>query len=189
MTDEKIVYVLDTSATAESPKRAHDIIFNGSIERVEFSHGKPKAMPFEMACKFMLPGFIVKDEDGLDMGAPPVTVDAVKFQIGDDEIVAKYEELTVEALTLRALGRVGGEIFADSKRDTSRVELIAFLKQKTDEVQEEAFVDSIEIEDAGDGFTTADVTDNQDGKASGGVQEFATDISGMNLGNEDITEA
>lgn len=197
MAKEKTVYVLDTSATGESPVRSHDVFYNGKIERVEFKFGQPTPMPFDLGCKFMLPGFIVKDGDGLDMSAPPVTVDAVKFQIGDDEIVAKYEELTQEALMLRALGRVGGEQFADNHTAT-RAELITFLKTKSEEVQDEDSVDfgviatdeidvSENLSSTADGFSTEDVTDNRETDA--GPQGFAGSVSDLNLGSEDISEA
>lgn len=121
----KKLAVIDTSATADCPVRVHDMMVNGEWKRIEFNFGKPTVLDYAVAMKFNLPGFIVRDADENEIAPPPVTSDAVAFQLAPDEIVARYDELTNEALVMRCVVKHGGERFVSG--EGTRKEMIGFL--------------------------------------------------------------
>ncbi len=129
--------VRDSSATAEAPKREHDVMVNGAIQRVTFEYGKPTPLPYEVAIKFMQDGFTVSNDAGEEMHRPAKTDETVRIRINSDEIVANYSELTVNALIMRAALLPGGEKFVAGK--DKRDDIVAFLKA--------AAAPAIEVED------------------------------------------
>lgn len=121
--------VTDTSATHDNPVRYHDIKISGEIKTIKFEHGKPTVLPFAEAIKFRVAGFVVTHTDGLDVTLPPVPTDSVKQQISYDECIAKYDELQLDALKIRASQKDGGEIYLEAKAK-QRNDIIEFLKGK-----------------------------------------------------------
>lgn len=146
---EKMFLVIDSSCTAEGKPRIHDILVDGHFERIVFKYGEPTLLPYHKAVKFMLDGFTVKDADtDSTLHNPSVTDETVRIRIGADEIVAKYEELEMTALKIRAGKMVGGEVYITKK--ASKAELIAFIKAANapaiDE-DEESLIDDSDDED------------------------------------------
>lgn len=129
MTDkDKLLRVYDTSATSECPERIHDVIVDGILTRIKFTVGQPSILPYKVAMKFNQEGFIVTKNDDAETALvpPPETDETIRMRIGDDEVVAKYEELTTSALKTRAVRIPGGE--ACLSEDVKKQEVIAFLK-------------------------------------------------------------
>lgn len=124
---EQTLKVFDTSATSEFPVRVHDTVFNGLIEKVTFNYGNPTVLPVEKALKFNKDGFIIKGMDDT-LYEKPVQVDNVtQSRLAPGEVVAKLEELTTEALRLRAAVMPNGETVSKAKKE----ELVEFLKGTT----------------------------------------------------------
>ncbi len=144
--DNKQLRVIDQSANAECPVRVHDVIVNGQIEKITFEHGRETLLPYHIGVKFMQDGFIVMDiESNIQMQCPAKTDETVRIRINEDEVVARYDELTDSALKLRAAARDGGEKFLLDK-DVDRNKIITFLKQpQTTEIEEEVNPDPVEI--------------------------------------------
>lgn len=105
--------VIDSSATAEAPLRTHEVMVDGKIVQVHFKHGEDTLLPYHVAMKFNKDGFTVKDADGKTINQPPQTNDTVKSRLRADEIIAKYDELEVSALQMRAVIRPGGEKYVN----------------------------------------------------------------------------
>jgi len=125
--ESKFVRVFDSSATSECPVRNHQLIIGGQVKNFEFKEGEGLRLPFDIGMKFMQVGFTVKeDDDDVVIDRPAETQDAVRFQIGEDEVVARYSELTTESLKLRAVTCPGGEKFL--VQPFERSEIIHFIK-------------------------------------------------------------
>lgn len=116
--------VVDSSATMNFPKRVHDIIMNGEVKRIEFTYGKPTELPFEEAAKFQRQGFTVYNADGSILKPPSEVPPAIQLGIKVNECVARLEELTQDALYLRAASLIGGEKFT---RGATKKDLVKFL--------------------------------------------------------------
>lgn len=116
--------VTDSSATMHYPTRVHEIILNGKVERITFNHGEPTLLPFEKAAKFQREGFTMLSEDGTELKRPSDTPPVVQLSIKSSEVVARLEELTQEALFLRASILIGGEKFG---KNSNKKDMIAFL--------------------------------------------------------------
>lgn len=124
----KMLEVYDTSANHECPVRQHDVKINGEILSITFEAGKRTLMPRDVGLKFMKPGFRVYEKDStVELTRPPVTDETVKNRIAVDEVVAKYEELTGDALKMRAAVFPGGEAYIAG--NVARADLIDFLKR------------------------------------------------------------
>lgn len=119
---EPMYKVIDTSATAEAPVRVHDVMYSGKIEKVTFKANEATELPQSLAMKFNQDGFIVMDENGETYKPPVAKSEVVTKHLGEGEIVARLDELTVEALMARAALLPGGEKVKKSKK-----ELIEFL--------------------------------------------------------------
>lgn len=124
---EQTLKVFDTSATSDAPVREHDIMFNGVIEKVKFNYGQPTVLPVEKALKFNKDGFIIKGMDDSPYEKPVQVDNVTQSRLAPGEVVAKLEELTTEALRLRAAVMPNGETVAKAKKE----ELIEFLKGAT----------------------------------------------------------
>ncbi len=125
--------VIDHSTSEEYKVRKHDILINGSTTTITFTHGEPTILPFAQAAKFRnLEGFTVKKADGSDLPETAVASDSVSSMIGPDECVAKFSELTFEALKLRAAKEKDGEVFLDVKEsEDARLDIITFLSPES----------------------------------------------------------
>lgn len=151
----KMFKVTDTSATAAFPNRTHEIILNGEVKSIKFQYGEPTSLPFEEAAKFQKSeGFIVTNDDGDVMVKPSDVPPAVMHTMKTNECVARFDELTKDALYIRAVMLPGGEMF---KGNSSKDELIAFLV--------DANVNAITPNDG----------NGQSAPASGGLSEDMTD--------------
>jgi hypothetical protein len=144
-TDQKFLRVIDSSVTEEYPKRVHEIVLNGTIIEVPFTLGVPTILPFEQGIKFMKDGFKVEATDGSSLDLPVIPTDNVVASLAKDECVAKFSELRIGALKLRAAQRHGGEIFA-SCTDQDRKELVSFLSDSKIG-EDETVADTVDGED------------------------------------------
>lgn len=126
MSEEKLFRVTDSSATAEHPVRNHEVMVDGQVRQVEFKYGEPTVLSMDVAMKFKKDGFKIADFDGREVKPNAVTDETVRIRIGDDEVVAKYEELSIDALQMRAVVLPGGERFLQGPVEKDAV--IAFLK-------------------------------------------------------------
>lgn len=161
--ENKQLRVIDQSANSECPVRVHDVIVNGQIEKISFEHGRETILPYHIGVKFMQDGFIVMDiESKIEMKCPAKTDETVRIRINEDEVVARYDELTDSALKLRAAARAGGEKFLIDK-DVDRNQIITFLKHpQILEIEEEEISEPDEIivpEDAKEKAPSPEFTD------------------------------
>lgn len=118
--------VQDTSCTASSPDRTHDMMIDGEVKSVNFKYPNPLPMPFAEAMKFLKDGFIVRDQEGNVVLMPTETKLETLTQFGVDKVIASLSELTVESLYARAAGMPGGERL---RPNSTRPALISFLKE------------------------------------------------------------
>lgn len=167
---DKKVLVIDHSVTELVPERIHQIPVDGEIVEVKFNHDVDTVLPFGLGVKFLKDGFTVKELDGTEeLRLPPVPSDSIAQQLASDECVAKYSELTLEALKLRAAQKAGGEIYLDADED-ERDNMISLLSGELpvldDIVIDESFdgldvdPEAEEIEDPADD-TAPDIVDPQ----------------------------
>jgi hypothetical protein len=127
--EEGVTYlqVTDTTCTPAYPTRTHDIMYQGRRAQVTFNYGNPLRLPIDVALKFLKDeAFVVTDEDGNQYDPTPKAPEAAgaEFKLAPDEIVAKLDELTQEALYLRAKQLNGSDHI---KKGTPKTELVAFL--------------------------------------------------------------
>lgn len=148
---ERFLDVIDTSASSEYPIRKHDMMVDGEIHTVEFHYGKATTLPYALGARFLQDGFKVSDHDGNPVTAPAAGNDVINNLLGEDEVVANYSELSIEALQVRALSRVGGELFLGD--DIDRAEIVTFLKTAAVDDAEEAPEPEVEEELDEDGET------------------------------------
>lgn len=125
----KFLRVTDSSCTAESPERTHDVFVRGTLTRTIFTLGKEVILPFEHAIKFMIDGFKVEEVDGRTLNLPAVTKESIRSELAADQVIAYLSELTLASLKLRAGQKQGGEIFLDAD-DSARGDLIDFILGK-----------------------------------------------------------
>lgn len=122
----KFLRVTDSSCTAESPERVHDVFIRGVLIRTVFKFGEELVLPFEHGIKFMLDGFKVEETDGTAVNLPAVASEIAKATLAVDQVVANLSELTVASLKIRAGQKPGGEVFLDAE-DDARGDLIDFI--------------------------------------------------------------
>lgn len=134
--------VIDQSATAENPTRVHDVIIDGQIQKITFNHGVATELPYATGLKFMQDGFTVLEHDtDIPLKRPAATDETVRFRIGENEIVASYDELTDAAIKLRAASKPTGEKFIVGEFD--RKAAITFLKGVA---EKEAVSEDVKVE-------------------------------------------
>ena len=124
---EPLYQVIDTSATVLAPHRQHDQVINGVIKHFDFYYDKQTFLPREIALKFLKEGFIVKSPEGSEVTMPGKDKELSTDKLAKDEVIAKLDELSLEALIVRSIMLPGGEKFSKS---TSRQDLIQFLMGK-----------------------------------------------------------
>lgn len=130
--------VLDTTCVSTPPPnaapgtkalpRVHEHLFDDGVRSYEFYFGKRLEMTEAEARKFVMhESFHVFNTDG-DRVLPTITVfrgfgDTTE-KLADNECVARFDELTIEALHERAAPLPGGEHI---NRKTGKAGIIAFL--------------------------------------------------------------
>ena len=189
---EKLLKVIDSSLTLNNPKRIHQIITNGELQDVVFVYGEDKFLPESVAMKFSKEGFrIVHIEDDSEIYIPREIPVGAPVQLQPDEVIARYTELTFDALRTRAVILPGGEKFIQDGVQSQ--DIIDFLMgfgdntpmpEKTIDGEEE--LGELEDEDGDDlaeNFTDKGATDTEqdaeDTDASAPVSEDAEDSQGV----------
>lgn len=131
---EKQWSVIDRNAI-KGP-RTHDIptqMLDGEVVRTKAYHlnsDTPTPMPPEHAMFFLKdPGFLVMDGDGKEVSPVPIREGGTGgFQLGENEVLATYEELSKEALFKRCKVLAGSEHIKETR--TPKEDMIAFLKER-----------------------------------------------------------
>lgn len=149
-TEETVLKVIDSSVTLDNPKRIHQIIINDEIIDVVFVYGEDKFLPESVAMKFSKEGFrIVHPENDAEVEIPREIPVGAPVQLRPDEVIARYTDLSFEALRTRAVILPGGEKFIQDGVQSQ--DIINFLMGKEPTIDEED--DLGEMEDA-DGIAT-----------------------------------
>jgi hypothetical protein len=139
-------YVLDTTATALNPVRNHEQVMDGAIKVFTFHHGKPLPMSWPAAIRFLRhEAFKLTDKDGnlREYQHRPKQPDELgageRFKLGEDEVVARYGELSIKALYARTLELPGGEQFqanAFKSEAEARTTMVGFIKKMKKQMAE-----------------------------------------------------
>lgn len=127
MSKADTLFVQDTTCTPRELERTHSILLgDGREQPYTFKFQEELEMPREHALKFLIDGaWIVTDHDGNRITAPKKSDETKSLPVvGLDECVAKHEELTQNALLLRAAPIPGAE---DFHKSTKKEIIIAFL--------------------------------------------------------------
>jgi len=135
--NEKTMRIVDSSCTPEYTERHHAVVIDGKQIPLIFKFGEDMILPYETGAKLMgLEGFRAFDPDtGSEIMVPPKTDETIRIKIAADEIVAKYDELTLGALKVRAASRPGGEVFLTGEVEAKHI--ISFLKADAAKVHRE----------------------------------------------------
>jgi len=181
---EKLLKVIDSSLTLNNPKRIHQIITNGELQDVVFVYGEDKFLPESVAMKFSKEGFrIVHIEDDAEIYIPREIPVGAPVQLRPDEVIARYTELTFDALRTRAVILPGGEKFIQDGVQSQ--DIIDFLIGGEPVIDGEEELGELEDEEGDyldENFTdkgTADTDqDAEDTDASAPVSEDAEDTQG-----------
>lgn len=121
--------VTDTTCVPGAPRRVHAMMIGGSVKEIEFNLGRPTAVPLDVGLRFLkTDAFLVVDpRTGRKYDpTPPVPTQESGFRLGPDETVARWDELTQDALFVRAKQLPGAEDI--KKGSTPKEKLIEFLK-------------------------------------------------------------
>ena len=160
---EKFLKVIDSSLTLNNPKRIHQIITNGELQDVVFVYGEDKFLPESVAMKFSKEGFrIVHIEDDSEIYIPREIPVGAPVQLQPDEVIARYTELTFDALRTRAVILPGGEKFIQDGVQSQ--DIIDFLMGKEETIDGEEELGELEDEDGDDldeNFTDKGTTDTE----------------------------
>lgn len=126
--DTKTLHVEDTTALPDHPDRVHEMIVDGRRTAFTFKPGEKKPMPIDLALRFNQSGFIVSDPDTGDVyePAPAQPAGAAALVLKANEVVARLDELTAEALLIRAKVMPGGEAL---NRSSGKERLMAFVAE------------------------------------------------------------
>ncbi len=131
-------YILDPTCTqANNPKnpREHVMLIDGLEQPFRFVFGKPVPMPRAIAVKFLAKGFVLTNKEGnrIEFKLRPKQPDELgageAFKLGADEVVARYDELSLTAIYNRAVELPGGERFAKADRQPDKGQMIDFIKR------------------------------------------------------------
>lgn len=165
----KMFKVIDSSATVDNQTRIHDVLVNGVLQRTTFHYGSPTELPPEVALKFLKDGFIVLDETGKPYQTPAVADAVMESRLKPGEVIARLEELELDALRLRAAVMPHGETVKDAKKEA----VIAFLLKDQKPVAA-AVAGSIEMDDedglvGGENLSSAPLTSAEQAKIESGV--------------------
>jgi hypothetical protein len=136
---KKAYEVFDMNQRGEKPRK-HDIIIkmntdeNGRIvgepetTSYELRSDKGTKMTMEHAMKFLVdPAFKVVNPDGVRIPyVPKIDISKPVTHLGEDEVVVRYDELSLEALQRRVKVLPGSEVLPE---DAKAEEYVAFLKK------------------------------------------------------------
>lgn len=124
------LFVLDTTAKPPCPTRTHEFLqADGTLKAYTFKQGESLELPAAEAAKFLKhPHFIVTDADGKVIKPLPKEAGqgVAAPALGEDEVIARYDELTADALVLRVNALPGG---GSAKPAWKKDKLIATLKE------------------------------------------------------------
>lgn len=130
--EEQTIHVVDTTVLP-GEKRVHELTVEGRNKAFAFEHNTPLELPFAIAMKFLhITEFIATDEKGepkpfLRTPTQPEELQAgQRFRLADNETVARYDELTLEALLTRAALLPGGEAV---KRNLGKDKIAKFIEE------------------------------------------------------------
>lgn len=103
--------VEDTTALVDQPDRIHEMMVDSKRTSFTFKAGEKKRLPFDVAIRFNLPGFIVTDpRTGNRYEPPPAAPEGgAALLLKPNEVVARLDELTLDALLVRVKVLPGGE--------------------------------------------------------------------------------
>lgn len=168
----KTLFVLDTTAMPDTigpdgktitGKRVHEQIIDGRVQSVTFEHGVAKELSEVVARKFLKhEAFLLTDKDGNPVAftrrpkQPEELGAGEQIKLNDDETIARYDELSNNALLARVLEMPGGEKFAENP---SRQAMIAYIvkakqviaeanKSKVADVGKDDFVPNLDDDEA-----------------------------------------
>lgn len=172
--DGRIVLVVDTTATDPNRPRIHEYIEGGQVKRLSFKPNEAKELPRLLAATFLKhEGFIRVNAEGDQIewdGAVPKQPSEMgageKFVLKANETIARFSELTAQAIANRAALIPGGPEFIQ-RPGLSKQEVIDFVQRYH---EEEARKNTKAEEDVlvGDGIEggfipdASDVTDPSD---------------------------
>ena len=126
---EKFLKVIDSSLTLNNAKRIHQVIINDEITDIVFEYGKDKILPESVAMKFSKEGFrIVHLESDAEVLIPRETPVGAPVQLMPDEVIARFTELSFDALRTRCVILPGGEKFVQEGVEIQ--EMVDFLMGK-----------------------------------------------------------
>lgn len=153
---EKLLKVIDSSLTLGNQKRIHQIIINNEVTDIVFVYGEDKFLPESVAMKFSKEGFrIVHPEDDSEVSIPREIPFGAPVQLKADEVIARYSELTFDALRTRAVILPGGEKFIQEGVEIQ--DMIDFLTGKEETIDSEEELG--ELEDEESDLTDENITD------------------------------
>ncbi|MCC6775634.1 MAG: hypothetical protein IT537_03200 [Hyphomicrobiales bacterium] len=142
--EPRTMFVIDTTATPDAGQRVHHVMVDGLQKPFTFKTGDPLELPAAIAHKFLKDeAFVQVDKDGnrIAYKRTPKQPDELgageTLQLTQQETVARYDELSTQALYQRVSAMIGGERFAKQPEGKPqaliRDEMIAFIiKSKED---------------------------------------------------------
>lgn len=137
MSEDKKLVVRDKSLIYQDQVRIHEVSVNGHLIPIRFTYGQPTVVPYEVGMKFVGKGFMVQDAEGRDIHAPVVAPAEAEIVLGADEVIAKYYELTDEALSVRCVLTRGGEKFFDGGDRQKMIDFLSGLPEAEPEAEDE----------------------------------------------------
>jgi len=173
--------------------RTHQVIINGEVSDVVFKYGEDKFLPESVAMKFSKEGFrIVHIEDDAEIYIPREIPVGAPVQLRPDEVIARYTELTFDALRTRAVILPGGEKFIqDGVQSQDIIDFLIGGEPVIDGEEELGELEDEEGDDLDENFTDKGATDTdqnaEDTDAPAPVSEDAEDTQGE-LGTDGESE-
>lgn len=120
----------------EAKPRQHEFMIAGRPRTLSFTYGVGVPLPVAVAVKLLKhPNFVRVGDDGEEMTwkNPPRQPDEYgageRLKLAEDQTIASYDELTAEALKIRAAQLPGGEVL----RTANKADVIAFIVKVTAE--------------------------------------------------------
>ena len=131
------LYVVDTTALPGQPPRVHEMYDGKLLKPFEFKAGVPTKLPFAVAIRFLaIDAFKRTDEHGnlMPYSRQPKQPEELgageKFEIADNQTIARYIELSTMALMQRTLELPGGEAIVETKDRSRMIDFIIGHKKE-----------------------------------------------------------
>ena len=131
------LYVVDTTALPGQPPRVHEMYDGKLLKPFKFEAGAPTKLPFAVAIRFLaIDAFKRTDADGnlMPYSRQPKQPDELgageKFEIADNQTIARYIELSTMALMQRTLELPGGEAIVETKDRGRMIDFIIGHKKE-----------------------------------------------------------